>query len=902
MINNSYLLGLFDSSLTGYSSSVATSAARKKQPTAPWISTEKKQTQSDLLRSALSGRRFINESTTTLDVKGKDSADYRKVFAMYQGVMLLESIASQGSKTNLTTSERNLLTKRFDAGVAELTDYLAKLELDGVKLVEGKSETKAQTTAAIARDSSYYITGPIHTGNLHDVVEAFSGDVQFGIKVKSVLGEQTVNFDLSEMGAEARTLPNVTAYLNAKLEAAGIETRITRELLANEPRTLKVGDKTITLPTAADQWALNVRGSSSEVIEFVPATASTAVYVAQEDAAGKHELLKFQEGVTINPLNQGLWPAGQVGKVALPEGIESVRASAVGPDGSVWMVADVSAGLTNQPIKGVSDVVLMKLDSMGKVVTSRALGAADTASGYAIAIDNNGRVAVAGSVVGGLLPGDKVADRSLADSFVTVYDADGKEQWTERRGAKAADEATAVSFGDDGMVYVAGRAQSAISGTMAVGGWDGYLQSFSEHQVHSLAPIVATASGATQFGTAFDDSVEAMTRDGDRLYTAGTENGRLVIRSFDVGQGGSPVLLSSRDLGSTSGGEVAGISVVDGKVLVTGQTRNPALNVGQINASHNGGIDAFVAVLSGDLNPSGAESLSYFGGAGDDTAADVKVVDGKVWMTGVSDRPLSAKDEDPMRAYLSRIDPTTGQVEWTQTWTTTSEQAKTSTIAVATQGASILDRLGLPQGEIAQKSSKNLVEATALRVGDRFYVTSAATGREVAVSITAKDTLQTLATKIERASSGALKVTVKTERDYTTGLDGAEKVTSGGVQRLDITFAEGRGGAVLRAGESGRDALSGLGLTGGFIGPSTAKNKTIGMNLPKTMSVKDPAAAKAAIEVLSGAVKALRDVYKAMDPNATTASSNTSKAGGSATTYQKTQLANYQAALNRLTA
>ena len=55
---------------------------------------------------------------------------------------------------------------------------------------------------------------------------------------------------------------------------------------------------------------------------------------------------------------------------------------------------------------------------------------------------DDGRVAVAGSVTGALEPGATVTSAVLSDSFVTVFDAEGEEMWTQRRGAKAADEAT----------------------------------------------------------------------------------------------------------------------------------------------------------------------------------------------------------------------------------------------------------------------------------------------------------------------------------------------------------------------------------------------------------------------------------------------------------------------------
>src|SRR5690606_6875986 len=190
----------------------------------------------------------------------------------------------------------------------------------------------------------------------------------------------------------------------------------------------------------------------------------------------------------------------------------------------------------------------------------------------------------------------------------------------------------------------------------------------------------------------------------------GVENGAFVVRHFRIGATGAPELLSVRNLGSSSGGEIAGLAVADGRLIISGATANGALNAGQVANAHAGGQDAFVAVLSTDLAASGADRVTYYGGAGDDTAADVKVHDGKVWLTGVSDRAIGAKAEDPSRGYLARLDVQTGQVEWSQTWTAADGQAKPLALTVSSGGASVLDRLGLPQGEISQSQSKTLVE------------------------------------------------------------------------------------------------------------------------------------------------------------------------------------------------
>ncbi len=49
---------------------------------------------------------------------------------------------------------------------------------------------------------------------------------------------------------------------------------------------------------------------------------------------------------------------------------------------------------------------------------------------------------------------------------------------------------------------------------------------------------------------------------------------------------------------------------------------------------------ARLAVLDASLTASGADRLTYIGGTGDDTAADVKVAGGKVWVSGYNEADL----------------------------------------------------------------------------------------------------------------------------------------------------------------------------------------------------------------------------------------------------------------------
>ena len=916
MIDNSYLLGLFGGAAPMAPNPATTTALRdaaRKQPTPPWSSSVEPPAPDALVRSALGGRKFINEDAAQLDVKSA-SADYRKLFALYQGLDTLNALVNRSATKGVSSLELSQLTKRFTSGLTEIGSWLSGAEFDAIRMVQGTSAMTSKTTAAVPRDSARSVTGPIHEGSIDTPVAAFQGDTRFSITIKVPVGitdSQTtaVPIDLADMGATPRTLDNVVIHINNKLEAAGFDTRFGREQIKAEPRTIQVNGKTVTLPAGPDRWALAIRASSTETVGFTAAETSDAVYVVQSSGLeGGGQLLKFQSdgGAAAAPTAAGVgethWIEGRLSQDDLPDGVEGVRASAVAPDGSLWIVANVTAGPDTQPIKGVQDVALMKYDPAGRLMATRTLGAASTASGYAIAIDANGDVAVAGSVTGALNTSAADAGKTgvvadVADSFVTVFDKDGQEIWTQRRGARAADEATSVSFGVDGTVYVGGRARSAVTGAAAVGGWDGYVQAFKAGEPYPTAGIVAKATATTQFGSASDDSVDAMTIDGSNLYTAGVENGRAVVRHFTLDAAGAPTLASTRDLGAISG-DISGVSVSGGQVILTGTSRDSGLSAGTTTTAHSGGKDVFVATLSGDLTASAGDRMTWYGGAGDDSAADVKVHNGKVWITGVADRDPAADETDSTRGYLARIDPLTGAVEYEKTWSGDGDQARPLTLAVATGGASVLDRLGLPQGEIDQSDSKRLVDATSLRAGDRFYISPADGGRSVSVTIAAKDTLASLARKIEIASNGKLKVTVASEGGSITGRDGEITTTTGGFQRLSIMARDGKAGAVLTPGETGRDALAGLGLSSGYIGPTTGDDirKTFGLDLPGNLRLGDAAAVKAAGERIQAAMKAVRDAYRSLDP-ATAASA---AATGPVPAYLTNQIANYQAALARL--
>ncbi|RYG15994.1 MAG: hypothetical protein EON96_09580 [Caulobacteraceae bacterium] len=122
MINNSYLLGLFGgTSSTAFSTTTAAALAKSKaQPTPPWSTSVKAPDQSALLRAALGGRDLINEGAAQLDVKGA-SADYQKLFALYQGLETMNAMVGRAATKGVSALELSQLNRRFTEGMAEIS-------------------------------------------------------------------------------------------------------------------------------------------------------------------------------------------------------------------------------------------------------------------------------------------------------------------------------------------------------------------------------------------------------------------------------------------------------------------------------------------------------------------------------------------------------------------------------------------------------------------------------------------------------------------------------------------------------------------------------------------------------------------------------------------------------------
>ncbi|MFN3514190.1 MAG: hypothetical protein ACK41C_14170 [Phenylobacterium sp.] len=902
--DSNLLLGYFQArNGTAVGGSVlGSTAGAKKAPTPPWSTLSKAPKVDEIVGNVLRGRKFVDEDLAKLDVKGA-SEDYKKLFAMHQALATLESLAKRADSKDTSTAELKRIQTAFDRGMAEVSAYIDAAKFEKLRLTHGDAADKAKMAVGVPKTSPRYVTAVLHEGSETDEVEAFKGDIRFQVSVKqpnNVTG--VVDFDLSEMGSTPRTMANVVKYMNDKLAQTSYTTRFAVERTKGEDKTAQINGRTVTLAKGKDQFALKIQGDSTEKLTFSAPVTSPAVYVTQkagdpnpdgkvstDDGVFQQELLKFETGTTADAVRRPgdtNWVEGRVFGGALPESVKSVRTQVMGSDGFIYMLADVDGAIDGQEIKGSTDVALLKLDSAGNIVYTRTLGASENASGLALSVADDGRVAIAGSVTGGLDATDKFASASVSDSFVTVFNSKGEELWTERRGASAEDEATGVAFGADGSVHVLGRTRSAMPGAAGLGGWDNYLLTYSD---------AGTLRSTLQFGTAGEDKPAGLVVDGSSVVVASIEGGEINLRRFDMSDPFAPTLQATRNLGSLGGGNVAGIAIEGGNIILAGST-GPNLSVGTTTRAASGGVDAFALRVSAGLSAGASDAIAYYGGAGDDRATAMTIAGGKVWLTGTSKTDLPGMTEAVGKAdgFIAELDLDTGAVGWSQRFTGQDKFGAPNSISVDMTGASALDRLGLPKGYVDYTDSQLVTSGTAARAGDQFQIRVRPGARPVTITIEANDTLDTLAQKVRRATGFQVRVDLPS--------DGERRM-------LQIRPQNSRQSLEILGGKGGRDALEALGLKEGFVRTTTFKdgksvpadggNPMYGLKLPRDLHLNSPEAIKAAIDRLTMATSTLRTAYRDLQAGLNP-QSTAKKATGEAPAYLKAQIANYQAGLNRL--
>ncbi len=343
----------------------------------------------------------------------------------------------------------------------------------------------------------------------------------------------------------------------------------------------------------------------------------------------------------------------------------------------------------------------------GALLWTLQFGTGEADVGSAVAVADDGRIAVAGTTqgpLGGALEGGW-------DAFVRLLDADRAVAWTHQVGTADDDRATGVAFHPDGGLVVAGSTSGNLFGPNE-GGLDGFVRRVDDH-------------GATlwthQFGSAQNDVIEAVAVAADgRVVAAGTTRGALEGASAGLGDAfvrvvdADGVEVWTRQFGSIGEEFALGVATgPGGRIAVVGGTNGDLANPTAAARAEN---DAFVRVVDADGD---IVWTHQFGTAVDDHLNRVAIAgDGTVIVFGVTDGALAATNAGA-RDVFARAYGTAGQVLWTRQFG--SEGSDYST-GVAVAGVHHVFVAGSTTGTLAGEAAGG-VDAFVARLGPAGAIT-----------------------------------------------------------------------------------------------------------------------------------------------------------------------------------
>ncbi|HUO22209.1 MAG TPA: hypothetical protein VMU59_06805 [Caulobacteraceae bacterium] len=916
----------------GITSSGSSSAAAANAPTAPWNTSTGTPSVSTAVQNAMNGASFVSPSASSLSAPGGSNAtDYENLFAVYQGLNTLNDLA-QTAAANANSASPTYSTSQlqsvFASGLSQVESFLNTTPFTGFNVTAGQvSQSQSSTVSLPTGVGHNYSTGVIYTGDASSPAPALEGDVQFTISVASTYAPTgtaptNVNIDLSGMGSTPRTMTNVVGYINRQLAAAGVSSTFAVANLGNATVNSYVDGKATTT-TGSPQWGLTINGAAGEQISFSAPSTAAAVYVGETTggikstsatgtsttSATAQTLIGLQtsnSAVGTPPstssvsVNNSSLPNGGIFSSGLPSGVNSVQSEAMGSDGSIYMVADVSGSVNGAPVPGDQGVALMKYDAAGKLVYSKVLSAGSDSSGYSLAVNTDGTVAVVGSnTVAASTSVNGVTTAASTAGFVQVYSPTGVPTWSAKIPASGGTAtATGVTFGSDGSVYVSGTTTGSVGGQATQGSSDEFIQGYSPTGASTFTTQYGAVDGTnTSSGIVYDTA-------NNTLYTAGSENSQAVVRSFALNGANSPTAGATRNLGAAT--SVVGIGLSGGQIVVGGNTIGPTIHAGTVAQAYQGVQDAFVASISTSLTPSSSDSVTYLGGAGEtETARAMSTAGGQAYLTGtILNDPNGLAASNATEGFVGGVNVSGGGQSYANTFTAANGQSTPTAIAASATGTSVLNQLGLPDGQINAGGSTLITANTPIKAGDSFYIRTAAGGPQTTITVSAKDTLASLATKINTAlgAAGAAQV-------VSIGSSSTISITPNTGQYIELDATPANAGLASVTNNS-TNVLASLGLNAGVIRTVQTVNgltnptqlREYGLNLG-SLNISSATSAKAASVALQTAIAHIQQAYKDLVSPPTLASEAAAKASsGTAPAYLTAEIANYQAGLNRLLA
>lgn len=811
--------------------------------------------------------------------------DVQTAFTVYKALDKLRLLSESAAKTTISDTERTALNKRFTAGLAEVRNFLAQAPTDKLNLAFETPTPRAESIKVVS-EANEVLQGAAIAAARGDLLVGVVGTETLAIHLTKFGVTDTIFVDLSTVQSP-RTLDGISGAINAAIASfPKLGTDGMPILDANGNQVPRYSANFEVTRNADGKWGLTANIPSGEQVAIDDQTAKDSLIIASGlttmDAPTATRMLRFDDPVsgltqktlgTITATNrlateqaQFLAPT-QTGATAPAPITASLDTKAVATDaeGFSYVVGTSAGDLGTNRADGANDLFLTKLDSEGRVVWQRTMGAIGSAEGAAVSIASNGDIIVAGTVEGAF----GASSGMDSDILVARFDTTGDEKFAVSLAMTGNERASAVTVGPDGSIYVGGSTSSQDG--------DAFLARIDAAGVVQDRRVI---------GGVGKDGLTALAVDGTGAVLALTnENGSATLHKID---GQSLATLSQVDLGQATASSLAVSST--GSIAVGGAT-SAALSGPAANA-HSGGLDGFVMQLDSNL---AVQHLTYLGTAATDRVDSLTYMGGNLYAGGRTTGDLAGTRRGPTDGFIARIDTATGATASVQQFGYYAAQTGAVSIAAAPRGSGLMGAIGLHRGTLTPVDSTKLIAQTSLRAGDQFSFRING-GEAKKIVIQADDTMSTLAARVRTLASKMATVTTPSS-DNTRSL------------RIDA-----KAGTTIEflSGPAGSDALSKLGLKATRISaapivtgrnlPKVTPGGSFALNLSDALSLADGKSAAYSAKRLEGAVSMIQTAYRSLywDDSKANLVNGMKGQSGAVSPYLSGQLSRYQDALRRL--
>lgn len=707
--------------------------------------------------------------------------DSKGLFVLYNALKNLRTIAEYAGDPRTPDSKMAALETQFKAGLNQVKGYISDQDFENLTLLFGEKTSGIVAKAGLGKKERDYIGPVIHEGTVNSPISSLSGGETFTITLtrktteNGITTETTENINVTVPSVEEeRTLEALIAAINSQItemkktnddgeEVPFFNTRFFAEEVDKDKFALRIKtdfSEKMTFSANDVEPALYVVGNS-DVIELgtklvddsVPSTSFIEKLVNLDEVEAESEFHRSIFSNASDPLLVEQKSALNFDEDALKYAAETTsNAIATDSVGNIFIVGGTEGRFANHLNNSENgDAFLNKYDATGKLLWSRLVGSQGSGISHTITIDANDNIIIAGQA-DKLSKGESNDPNATSnnifsgqDSFVVKYNNVGTQQWMYLNDEYGTDAATAITTDANGNVYLTGRQNSQELTTLNISGDDdAYVIKLDANNGEKLDYV--------EFDTSIKDFGQgiAVASDGN-IIVATHEDGHFKLQKLDSNDLTST--LWSYDFGDLGNGSEIGDIVTDGnRIYVSGSSNNSLTGGGTELTAPIGGLDNFVIAIDDFGNSATADWTKFLGTDSTDQNGGVTFSNGKLYLTGTTSGNLDGgTPQGATDSFAMKIDATTGTTDWAKQLGYVTENRSASGLAFATNGTSVLTKLGLPIGEFEDDEKRLIETQTTARAGDYFFikVNGLITKK---IEIKAGDTYRTLSNRINQAS------------------------------------------------------------------------------------------------------------------------------------------------------